>query len=278
MFMTKKKQALIITLLVFVLALVILLVDGLFFANKRVKTRQITIQDTKISESLDGLKIVYFSDVHYNLFVDENRLDKAVKQINKEKPDVVLFGGDLVDYTEEGQLEQQQLSYLIDTLSSINAPYGKFAVSGQQEDSSEYATNTFESLMSMAEFEIIDDKLFHIYYNKDFFNLIGTKSEPNVNLMDNSKYTIAFTHEPKNADLFAAFPIDLMIAGSTHGGQINLPLFRGLFNNAQPYTRHTQNLSNMQLDISSGIGTSKVDIRLFADGDILVYTLKSLQK
>lgn len=276
--MVKKKQLLVIVLSIIVLALTILLVDGLFFANKRLKVRETILEDNRISESLNDFKIVYFSDVHFNLYVDENRLNHLIEQINKQKPDLVLFGGDLVDYSKNAQLPQEGLSLLIDSLRSIKAPYGKFAVSGTQELSSDYANTTFKSIMTLSEFEIIDDKLMHIYYNQDFINLIGSTSSPVVDQLDPNKLTIAFTHQPKNADLFSAFPVDVMMAGYTHGGQINIPFVSNLFYGNQPYTKKSQNIHQMQLDISSGVGTSRIDVRLFSEGDILVYKLKSLQE
>ena len=274
--MSKRKQALVLVLAIVVLVMTILLVDGLFLANKRIRVKNSIIKDEKISEAFNNFKIVYFSDAHFNLYVNEKRLAHVVDLINKEKPDLVLFGGDLIDHTQNTHLTQEEISFLIDTMGSIKAPYGKFAVTGQQEQSSEYARTTYQSLMQMSEFEIIDDKVFQIHYQNDYINLIGVTTNYTTGSPDPNKFTLAFTHEPKNADLLSS--PDLMIAGFTHGGQINIPLFNGVFYNGQPYTNPTQVIDTMRLDISNGVWTSKIDIRMFADGDILVYTLRPLEE
>ena len=69
--------------------------DALFLAPKRLNVRQETIRNEKIPESLDNMRICYFTDLDYGLFVDEERLSEIVETINEVGADVVIFGGDL---------------------------------------------------------------------------------------------------------------------------------------------------------------------------------------
>ena len=50
------------------------------------------IINEKIPESFAGLKIIQFSDLHYD---DINILKNTVKLINRRYPDIILFTGDL---------------------------------------------------------------------------------------------------------------------------------------------------------------------------------------
>lgn len=274
--MTKRKQALIVLLTIIIVTLTLLTLDGIFLANKRVRARQLEFSSAKINEQLDGFKIVYFSDVHYNLFVDNKRVEDMVNLINQQKPDMVLFGGDLINDLDTKQLTQEQTSFLIDQLKSINAHYGKFSVSGQEETLSDYAYTTSRNILNIAEFEQIDNRFMNIYYKDSSFNLIGLgdkSDESSVSTLsfDSSKFTLAFSHQPQKADLIKA---DMMLAGFTHGGQMNVIGFNNVFFEDQPYIKNTQMIDEMRLDISSGVGTDKIDIRMFSDGDILVLTLK----
>lgn len=278
--MNKKKQALIILMSIALITITLLTLDGVFLANKRVKPRYIELTSSKISENLNGFKIIYFSDVHYNLFVDDERLASTVQQINDQRPDLVLFGGDLVHNLDGKQLTQEQTQYLVEQLKSIEAHYGKFAVSGQQEIVSDYATTTSTGLLNSSEFEIINDKTLEIFYQGSSFNLIGlsptsdqTITTSLISARKPELYTMVFTHSPNQAQLVDPLQVDYMMAGFTHGGQINIPLFNSVFFNDQNYTKKSQTIETMRLDISNGVGTDKIDMRMFSDGDFLVITL-----
>lgn len=276
--MNKQKRALILILTIIILAITLLTLDGVFFANKRVKVIQYNIESPKIDNELNNTKIVYFSDAHYNLFVDNDRFSRIITQITDQKPDVVLFGGDLF----ENNLSQQQMSFLIDQLNRIEAPLGKFYVRGEAETLSDYANTTSQSILRLGEFEQLNTQHFKIFKQQQYFNLIGidenaTSTDVNnsLNQIDNDQFTLLFSHKPNKIKDLNLSKVDMMVSGFTHGGQINIPLFNGVFFDEQEYNSSTQTIENTTLYISSGVGTTKIDIRMFADGDILVFTLKS---
>ena len=45
-------------------------------------TKEITIKEINIPTSFDGLKIVHFSDLHYNRAITLNKVSSIVKEIN----------------------------------------------------------------------------------------------------------------------------------------------------------------------------------------------------
>lgn len=74
-----------------------------------------------------GLKIVQISDIHTGSFISTEPLEKAIKLIKEQKPDVIFFTGDLVnDITEE-------VLPFIDTLKTITAPLGVFSILGNHD-------------------------------------------------------------------------------------------------------------------------------------------------
>ena len=49
-----------------------------------------------------GMKIVHISDIHSGSFTDKKAVEKGVQKILDEKPDLILFTGDLVnDHADE---------------------------------------------------------------------------------------------------------------------------------------------------------------------------------
>ena len=63
---------------------------GLPYASKRAGV-------TDLPSAFKGLKIVHISDIHSGSFMDKQAVLKGVEKIIKQKPDLILFTGDLVN-------------------------------------------------------------------------------------------------------------------------------------------------------------------------------------
>jgi predicted MPP superfamily phosphohydrolase len=80
-----------------------------------------------LPSAFKGLKIVQISDIHTGSFISTEPLEKAIKLLKEQKPDIIFFTGDLVnDITEEA------LPF-IETLKSITAPLGVFSILGNHD-------------------------------------------------------------------------------------------------------------------------------------------------
>ena len=51
----------------------------------------------KLPSSFKGLRVAHISDIHSGSFTDKHAVKKGVEKILKEKPDLILFTGDLVN-------------------------------------------------------------------------------------------------------------------------------------------------------------------------------------
>ena len=76
---------------------------------------------------MDGLRIVQISDIHAGSFGDNPPIDKAIAAINKLKPDLVFFTGDLVNNTAD------EITPYIETFSEIQAKYGIYSILGNHD-------------------------------------------------------------------------------------------------------------------------------------------------
>ena len=72
--------------------LIILLgvIHSFWISPQRFELRKETLSSPQIPKSLDNLKILYFSDLHYGEFMNQKRLHTLVDKINSLQPDVVL--------------------------------------------------------------------------------------------------------------------------------------------------------------------------------------------
>ena len=60
-------------------------------------TKEYTIYSNNLPTSFDGLKIVHFSDLHYNYAINEDKVTSVIEEINLIDPDIVVFTGDIID-------------------------------------------------------------------------------------------------------------------------------------------------------------------------------------
>lgn len=274
----KKLLIVIITLLITVS---LVYINAFHININTIKVREETIRSEKISPNLQGLTVAFISDLHYSKRVSENIMDELIEKINMFDADVILFGGDLFE-DEINDLSYDKQNELIDYLRKLRAPYGKYAVLGNHDQYDTNIKETVERVLYEAEFEIITNKSVMIRKNSnEYINLVGIDSLLNGNpdietaygQIRNNAYTIALCHTP---DIFESIPYektDLVLSGHSHGGQIYIPFINSFFRpiGAKNYFRGKYTQNDTILDITNGIGTTKKDIRLFADAEIVIY-------
>lgn len=83
---------------------------------------------SNLPPSLEGLKILQFSDLHLHPRVPNFFLASLIKKINALKPDVIVFTGDFLCYSKIQETER-----LKNLLKSIKAPYGCYAILGNHD-------------------------------------------------------------------------------------------------------------------------------------------------
>ena len=246
---------------------------GTEIAVKNIMIENKTIESSKISEDIN-LKIAYISDIHYNHFMNKERLTKMIEKINNNKPDIILFGGDVFDKPSKYPIDEKIENEIIELLQSLHAEYGKFAVLGEEDYDPQ--VNDIHQILFKGDFEVLTNK--HIFITKDgknMINLIGIDSlvggnpdiESSFANVDTSLFTIVLTHAPDIISQLPTNEIDLVLAGHSHGGQINIPFIGSLnkVEGAKTYSQGDYYINQTQLIVSNGLGTTETDIRIFAD-------------
>lgn len=283
-----KKITKVLGIIVIILFLVIfLLVDSFFVAPTRFVTRKETITDEKIPEQLNNMNILFFSDLKYGIFMDEDRLNKLVETINNSGADVVIFGGDI--YGDDVTVTEEANSIISTAFSNIKAKYGKFAVYGDIDDSSEVMKNAVNQIYSVSDFEVMQNTSYQIHKNgSQFITLVGLDngvdgikdiSGAYANVSQNS-YVFAVCHTPDTANEVPTDLTDYFLAGHSLGGQANF-FFSSMYEPtyAVKYLRGIHTIDNaFTLDITNGTGTVKQDVRFLQPAEVVVYTLKQESK
>ena len=246
--------------------------------TKQLKIREETVCSDKIDGDLDGFLIAFFSDICYGSFIDEKDLNRVLETVNAYRPDLVIFGGDLID-TDEDDITPEMIEQLKEFLSSIDSRYGKYAVKGDHDRNN-------ESILR----EIYDDSGFILLSNEnrmigpDADHIILTGIDPFAQekpqyadlLNDEIHYSISVSHYPDLFPQLNSCSVDLCLAGHSLGGQIYFPLVNLLHRDygCQQYYHGKTVKDGKILDITNGIGRRNSDARLWADAEIVFYTLK----
>ncbi|NSL88035.1 metallophosphoesterase [Chitinophaga solisilvae] len=98
------------------------------FSNKyNYRVHKIKIAFKNLPASFKGMRIVQISDIHSGSFANREAVLKGVQMINAQKPDLVLFTGDLVN---DRAVEMEQW---MDVFSQVKAPMGVYSTLGNHD-------------------------------------------------------------------------------------------------------------------------------------------------
>jgi predicted MPP superfamily phosphohydrolase len=199
------------------------------------------------------LKVVFLSDLHLSSQLDSDYLIKIVNHINREEPDLVIFGGDIVDREIKPLLQFNAA----DILKRIESKLGVYAVSGNHEF---YGGDRDEiiSYLSSAGVIFLQDSVIKI---QDRFYIVGRDDKTNtkresldriIEGIDHSLPLILIDHQPYNMDEALKSGVDVKLSGHTHNGQFwpGNWVVKWIFEN--PYGHYVKD--GMHTYVSSGAG------------------------
>lgn len=245
-----------------------------YIGNIGIVVREYPIYSNILPSSFDGIKIVQFSDIHYNQYSNLEIIDNTVSLINRTNPDIVIFTGDLIDNDYEITMEEKE--YIISKFMEIDVSIGKYSIKGEED------SENFDYIFSNSKFEIIDNSVKNIYKDESYIQLFALDNNyANYQSLKEKKedvFSIVITHMPDNSDnIVELFNPNLILAGHSHNGQIRLPFIGGVMKkeNAKIYIDSYYKIKETELFISSGLGNSKYNFRLFNHPSINFIRLKS---
>lgn len=217
------------------------------------------------------LRIVQFSDTHIGTYYSERKLSEVVTLINAQNPDIVVFTGDLFDTFH---LYNGDTSDVISVLSKINAPIGKFAVFGNH-DYGGGAVRIYEQLMTECGFTVLKNEIVTIgnisIGGMDDW-LMGDPDYSLTQQFADDTYNLLLSHAPDAIDKINLDNVSLALSGHTHGGQVYVPFATQLWLpiGGQNYRKGIYDLTgSTMLNVTSGIGTTKLPFRLFNPPEIV---------
>ena len=215
------------------------------FGNKyRYQVNRLRMSFKNLPAGLKGMRIVHISDIHSGSFTDKEAVEKGIKKILKEKPDLILFTGDLVND------RASEMKDYMDVFSQLKAPMGVYSTLGNHDygdyvrwESVEAKKENLEQLKQVHKnmgWRLLMNE--HIVLEKggDRMALLGIenwsakgnfgrygKMEEAYPGAEQYPFKILMSHDPSHWDAEVRTKygdIDLTLAGHTHGMQFGLEL------------------------------------------------------
>ena len=219
------------------------------FSNKyRYQLRRVQMAFEKLPASFKGLKLVQISDIHSGSFTNKLAVQKGVEKIMNEKPDIILFTGDLVND------RSTEMDNFMDIFRQLKAPLGVYSVLGNHDygdytswqSAAEKKTNMERLKRVHADlgWRLMLDENTQIERNGERISLIGVQNisgkagfrsygdlSKAYSGIDEQHFKILLSHDPSHwdAEVIKKYPeIDLMLSGHTHGFQfgVEIPGFK----------------------------------------------------
>jgi predicted MPP superfamily phosphohydrolase len=256
------RNRLLITL--FSLSFLILVAGIINFNTIRITNYKVEVKGKKTG--IEHLKIAFVSDFHLNVKTPKRYVRDYVSKINEVDPDIMLYGGDII----EGSGEGTRMSYFENLLRKISPVYRSYAILGNHDH---IRNNDRENFFNRADIILLRDS---IAFPGGSFAVAGRrdiregrmKVEDLVNSVPENTPLIILDHRPVENELISKTKADLVLSGHTHHGQlfpINL-ITSKIYELSYGYMKKR----NTHFIVSSGLRLWGPPVRTIARSEIVV--------
>ena len=280
----------------------LLFVSGMFFWVSDYELHIVEIPVKNLPQAFDGYKLIQISDFHLGGFINDNSLNKIIKITNDQKPDVILFTGDMVSFTtnEVYPFEQRMKEFAAkDGIYSIlgNHDYGEYTRWNTQEE---------KDLNNKELFEFYDRIGWHLLRNQNAIikrdsssiaivgvenwsltKRFGKKGDLRKALKgaEATQFKVLMSHDPSHWDgeVNKSYPqIGLTLSGHTHAFQLAIERGSVKWSPAALifdewggfYEKDHENGVKQYLYVNRGAGTLGYPGRIFTRPEITLIILR----
>jgi predicted MPP superfamily phosphohydrolase len=260
----KSKMARVFYMIIF-LALIVVIAGIINFNTIRSSEYRITVPGR--SSQISGLRIAFVSDFHLQEGVPVRFVERFKKEISEIKPDLMIFGGDIV----EGDREGEKMVEFEEILRTISTKYGVYGVLGNHEHYSRQEQGGFfrrSGIEILTDTVIIKDHLFALAGRNDSHTQSRKSAGSVAAMAPDSLPLIMIDHRPTETDQISKTRTDIVLSGHTHHGQlfpINL-ITQQIYRLSYGHLKE----GNTHFFVSSGIRLWGFPVRTTAKSEIVV--------
>lgn len=225
-----------------------------------------------------SLKIAFLTDLHAGPTTDARFFEQAFSAIAQAKPDLLLLGGDFIS------CRAKYISQIIPHLSACEAPLGKFAVFGNHDLWTDDAY--LRDRLIEAGVQVLINRQVRLPAPFEMVSVCGIddpwtgEADATLAFKDAQAIRLLLMHAPDGLLLLGEQKFDLAFAGHTHGGQVALkdgtPILLPHGSLSRDYHYGSFDVAeNGKLIVSRGLGCSNLPVRINADPELVICTLKT---
>jgi uncharacterized protein len=229
--------------------------------------------------SSDGTVLILASDFHLGTLLGKDWLAARIDQIQTQRPDIVVLGGDIVEGDDPSELE------LLPLLRRLSAPLGVWAVTGNHEFHAG-GLQRGASLLEDTGFHVLHDRWAEVKPGLVLAGVDDLTSRRRAGEAGNfigqalvgrppGAATVLVSHTPWELGNAARAGVGLVLASHTHEGQI-WP-FGYLVRLTHPFLAGRYEVNGMTVIVCRGTGTWGPRMRLWQRGEIIRITLRAQQ-
>lgn len=207
--------------------------------------KKVVLKFPNLPDGFDGFRFVQISDIHTGSFLSDSHFRNAIGLIAEQKPEAILFTGDLVNNVSD------EATRFMPVLSTLSAPMGVFSTLGNHDygdyvqdwESKEAKAANLNRLIEIhgqMGWHLLKNKNVTLTRNGDEIALIGVENwgakhgfsqygdlELAVKGSEDKAFKILMSHDPSHwdAQVRPLHPdIDLTLSGHTHGFQVGIEI------------------------------------------------------
>ena len=266
---------------------------GAFVGFNKLDVNHIEYVSEDLPKAFDGYRIVQFSDAHVGSYMKHNDwgLQKAIDSINAQKPDMIVFTGDLQN------IQPSELYPHMEVLSQLKAKDGIYSVLGNHDyadylgcDEAMKVANVREmvSLQQQMGWKVLRNE--HLSLERDGQHIIiaGMENDGNgkkfpqrgdiaktLEGVAEGDFILMLEHDPFSwrHRILPESDAQLTLSGHTHNMQFNLFGWCPLSLTGREYNGWYHE-GRQSLFVTAGVG-GLIPFRFGATGEIVVLTLRT---